>query len=78
MEGLKSLVEYFIDDGNEVEEFALWAFGKTYKQEVGLINFMKLWNQFHSDIFELNSSGQPKQDMKKMVELWKKHKEVDI
>ena len=67
--GLKSLVQFFIDNEDEINEFALWAFGKTYKEEVGLIRYMKLWNERHSDIFELNESGNAREDMKEMIRL---------
>jgi hypothetical protein len=74
---IKSLIELFINNEDEVEKFGEWAFGKDYKDTIGLINFMKNWNILHGELLMLDLRGRPKEDMSRMIELWNIHKNID-
>ena len=63
--------ERLIPDQDELEQFALWAFGPSYRDlEMGT-QFMDLWNQYHGDDLTLVPSGAISEDSIKMVDLWK-------
>ncbi len=51
--------------------FALWAFGKDHGDQDPLI-LMKRWNRKHKNKLLLKGSGDVKEDLLKMIEIWKK------
>jgi len=76
---IRDLVRYNLIKDDErfdgEEGFARWAWGPRY----GKIDFTKEgvseWNKFHKDIFVLDSSNDPEDDIPVMMELWRKHRE---
>lgn len=73
------VIELLLDsDPKKVEEFAKFAWGEDYKE----MNFPKeavpRWNERHSDKLELHMSGNPLQDIKKMIKIWEIHQEKEI
>lgn len=71
---IRDEVEKHIFDQNDVEKFGEWAFGKDYTIIDGSINFMKAWNQLHSDKLMLEDIGCITEDISKMVQIWKDSK----
>lgn len=70
---LKNSVSFFLPNLQDQEEFALWAFGEDYTCIAGSINFMKAWNERHSDKLNLLNDGHMSKDIEKMVDVWKCH-----
>lgn len=67
---IRKYVEYYITDADELEAFALWAFGEDFGDlEYGL-DFLEHWNILHGKELKLKECGLPKDDIPKMVELW--------
>jgi hypothetical protein len=74
MTTVKSLVEELLSDEDEIDEFGKWAFGKYYRSIVGSTIFLEAWNSIHEKDFKLSLTGDMYEDMKRMVELWRKSK----
>lgn len=70
---MKELIEHFLQP-EEVEEFACWAFGDEYFVIKTSKAFLNAWNSLHQDALYLKSDGVVKDDIQKMVQLWKDSK----
>lgn len=69
---LRDIVEYYLDE-DEAEEFALWAFGDGYRNWFGSIRHLRAWNKLHGEEMLLKQDDDPREDIPKMIVLWKKH-----
>ncbi len=71
---MKSYFANLIPDSEEIETFALWAFGECFRDE-GLFNtgidFMTEWNKRHGDVLYLFPHGIMGDDIPKMVKVWR-------
>lgn len=54
----------------DIDDFALWAFGEDY-QSIVLSELYKRWNELHGECYEINPKSSPKNDAIHMVELWR-------
>ncbi len=66
--------ERYMCEGECVEEFGLWAFGCGYEARGMRENAME-WNRLHGGEYEIVMSNHPREDMRSMVELWRKSKQ---
>jgi hypothetical protein len=73
---LKEFIETQLDH-SEVRDFALFAFGKDYETLQG-DEFREAWNKQHGSIIKLDPNGKPKDDIQKMIKLWKWWKRILI
>jgi len=73
MVSVKKTVAYFLDtdDEQELQEFALWAFGEGYQEIAHALDFMEAWNLLHGEDLRLREEGYIHIDVPRMVELWK-------
>jgi hypothetical protein len=71
---LRDVFIEYIPDGDEIEQFAAWAFGTGYGEIDYSLDFMKAWNDLHGDKLNLEPTGQVSTDVPKMVQLWKDNK----
>ena len=55
------------------KQFMHWAFGPLWKELDINLEMMKSWNYLHRDILILEPDDKFREDMDKMIELWKKH-----
>lgn len=69
---LRSCVADSLPFLEDQEAFGLWAFGPEYELLHGMNKFMDAWNERHFDKLILNGSGEVAQDIKKMVDIWKR------
>lgn len=65
---LRDLVE--VACPGQSEEFAIWAWGKDYK-DIILNDLVEVWNELHGEQLFLEGDGLPSRDIPKMVQLWK-------
>lgn len=65
---IRDIVEYHLRDKSE--EFAAWAFGPSLEKFLGM-DFMEGWNVLHGHKLKLEPNGDPNEDIKKMIEIWK-------
>jgi hypothetical protein len=68
---IKDYFETLIYDPNELEEFALWAFGDGLYDIVGSINFLKAWNGLHGEKLKMEPSSLIVETAPKMIKLWR-------
>ncbi len=54
----------------KAEDFALWAFGEDYKT-LDRLAMMNAWNEKHSDKLQLAGDGEIKQDLMKMIKIYR-------
>lgn len=66
---LKEAFERYIND-DELDTFALWAFGPEYGTIDIAIDFMHAWNAIHGDDLRLHANGDMQHDIKAMSNLW--------
>jgi len=66
---LKEIVELYLPS-EEVDDFALCAFGEDFRYFFHALHFMEAWNNRHDH--QLRADGIPSEDIKEMVEIWKK------
>lgn len=57
----------------DIDKFALWAFGEGYKDLDRTQMFMEAWNERHIASLELSPIGSPEHDIKHMIRLWKEN-----
>lgn len=62
----------------QAEIFAEWAWGENYRSMVFTQNAVAWWNERHGDKLEIHANNRPKDDIPKMIELWKKEKDCQI
>lgn len=55
---------------SESQKFAEWAIGKDYRSKLQE-EWPKLWNELHGDIYKIDPSSKPENDIPKMIELWR-------
>lgn len=65
---IRDYIERYLDDP-DVEPFALWAFGPTFKDMLKT-DFYNAWNELHGDLLMLRVDSRPKYDIPKMILLW--------
>lgn len=70
-DNVKDVVRQFIPTEEELHDFAIWAFGdKVYEYEKSE-KFLKAWNSRHGHSLTLIPTDLIKDDVPKMVDLWK-------
>lgn len=62
----------FIPDDEELECFALWAFGPEYREIDEGMKFLRAWNAIHGSELTLDAAGEVYSDAEKMVSMWKR------
>lgn len=73
---MKELIEYYAGDKKDVKPFGEWAFGPEYQSLHHQLNFMKAWNERHSDKLELKAFGLLTEDIPKMIQIWREEKDL--
>ncbi len=76
---IKDIIEEYLDS-NEAEEFALFVWGKDFKNSILISSqSVDLWNSKMGHKLELSYEGNPWKDFPKMIEVWKnERKRLDI
>lgn len=68
---IRGIIEDYLSD-EEAEEFAFFAFGESYKIiNLDSIDPLILWNLKHGDLLKLDPRNSPRDDIPKMIEIWK-------
>lgn len=62
----------------DVDSFALWAFGKEYEEITRLKLFADIWNERHGDLHEIDLSSSILIDMIIMTDLWRNRNEISL
>lgn len=71
--GRPNVLEYL--DEKYVDDFGRWAFGDdVIDDDNKIFNPCERWNERHGDKLRLYPDDDPKDDLPKMIELWKAHK----
>jgi len=77
---VRDVIESFLyPETLSYHNFMLWAFGEDYK----CLNFntddpVLAWNKLHKNYVSLSSTGNPEENLNKMITLWKKHENQPI
>ncbi len=69
--GLKDLFSGHLEDDEDVEEFARWAFGARYRQ-MYMGQLMDAWNYLHGQDLILEPIIPISEDAPSMIMLWRK------
>ena len=77
MASMRDTIEHFMKpmDEEELEDFALWAFGENFQELDHSLKFMEAWNEIHGDDFLLRQDGVIEFDVPKMIQMWRDEKE---
>lgn len=65
---VRNYIEHLI--GDQAETFAKWAFGPDFKK-IYSSEMPEAWNKLHEDKLKLFMGGRIKEDIPKMIEIWK-------
>lgn len=68
---LRDLIEYFLVEGEDVDDFGEWAFGEGFGELSGAQVFLGKWFELHGDELKISPNGMPVRDIPKMVDLWR-------
>lgn len=68
--GLKDVVSRFLPE-NEIEDFAVWAFGEDYADFIEIMDFSQAWNRNHSDLYKIDMDNTIVNDVYKMTNYFK-------
>lgn len=60
----------YMDTGESVDEFGLWAFGEKFNELDHTVLFLESWNRLHEKELPLSLDGIIIDDIPKMVRLW--------
>ena len=66
---IKDEIEFHLSSDDAVK-FAEWAVGLDFRN-ITQQDWPDRWNNRHKDLFQISGSGNPKQDLIKMIEIWK-------
>lgn len=58
----------------DIDEFAVWAFGKDYLSMCGVMKFAEKWNELHKDLYEVKMHSSIGEDVEIMCRIWKENK----
>ncbi len=70
---MKTYVESRLEEGEDAEEFAAWAFGEDYNSLRGGPKFVDAWNERHGDILKLEVYESIHLSLYIMIKIWRKH-----
>lgn len=68
---IKGIVSAYIHTEEELNNFAVWAFGDLVNEYQKPEQFLKAWNTRHGSQLTLIPTNLIMKDVPKMVELWK-------
>ena len=71
---VKHLARIFGVGENDLENFAIWAFGPDYEFFTTAMQFINNWNCRHAHHYEILLDSEISTDMPEMVSLWREKK----
>lgn len=72
------ICDYFIErlkEGEDVDEFALWAFGEGYETKYAY-QLVPVWNELHRHQYVIYPENCPADDADVMLDLWRESKQI--
>lgn len=68
---MKRYFSHLFKEGEDPDQFALWAFGSQFEKLEKGMEFLYAWNVLHENEYHLKADGYPVNDAIKMVALWR-------
>lgn len=66
---IRTAVEFYLSR-EDAEKFAKWAIGDDFREK-SQQDWPNIWNSRHGDLFMIHPEGDPHEDLKEMIRLWK-------
>ncbi len=63
-------IDSYFDTPEECDAFNVWAFGDDWVKIDPFMGHFNRWNERHGDKLKLDSCGELKHDIPKMINLW--------